>query len=252
MEVESAVNTEGRRLALGAAAVGDAEGEEQPLPLRYAIRVLLACAWCTIILIIRRRIHQPNGNLGRRIPFANGTTAEVYRETVIDRPPPKRPAVLVVCFRLRGVPKAWGHALFRLESELNTVLFAGFRGLVSKLWLRHDQEGAYRGLYQWDDPDQAVAYVQALWWPLSLVSEPGSVHYAVLPGLDRDQVIANPALIDTLVAAPRGWWRPSAESGGTAQGFPPLPPTEGLWRMSSGPDPNPPGAPDTREGVHRL
>jgi hypothetical protein len=96
-----------------------------------------------------------------------------------------------------------------LESELNTVLFAGFPGLVSKLWLRHDHGGTYRGLYQWDDPGQAIAYVRALWWPLSLVSKPGSVHYAVLPGLDRDQVLANPAVIDSVAAAPGGWWRPS-------------------------------------------
>jgi hypothetical protein len=106
--------------------------------------------------------------------------------------------------------------LFRLESELNTVLFAGFPGLVSKLWLRHDQHGVYRGLYQWDDPEQAVAYVRALWWVLALVSEPGSIHYAVLPGLYRDQVVANPSVVDTVAAAPGGWWRPSRESARSA------------------------------------
>jgi hypothetical protein len=98
------------------------------------------------------------------------------------------------------------------------VLFAGFPGLVSKLWLGHDQDGLYRGLYQWDDPDQAVAYVRALWWALALVSEPDSIHYAVLPGLDRDQVMANPSLVDHLTAAPGGWWRPVAATatGGSA------------------------------------
>jgi membrane protein len=59
----------------------------------------------------------------------------VYRETVIDRPPALLPAVLVVSFRLRHVNRGWAHSLFRPESELNTVLFAGFPGLVSKLWL---------------------------------------------------------------------------------------------------------------------
>ena len=211
MGVGQGVDRKVGRPALGAAAASAAQGEERPLRLRCAIRALLACAWRTTVLIVRRRIHQPVGNVGRRIPFADGTTAEVYRETVIDRPPPERPAVLVVCFRLRGIRSGWGHALFRGESELNTVLFAGFPGLVSKLWLRHDQRGVYRGLYQWDDPGEAVAYVRALWWVLALVSQPGSVHYAVLPGLDRDEVVANPALIDSLVAAPGGWWRPAGE-----------------------------------------
>jgi hypothetical protein len=163
-------------------------------------------------MILRRRIHQPAENVGRRIRFADGTTAEVYRETVIDRPPPQLPVVLVVCFRLRGIRRGWGHALFRLESELNTVLFAGFPGLISKLWLRHDRRGVYRGLYQWDDPAQAVAYVRALWWVLALVSERGSIHYVVLPGVDRDELVAKPALVETVAAATGGWWRPAGEA----------------------------------------
>lgn len=103
------------------------------------------------------------------------------------------------------------HAAFRVESELNTILFAGFPGLVSKLWLRHDQRGVYRGIYQWDGPERAVSYARAMWWILALVSEPGSVHYAVLPGLDRDEVLQDPGVVDALVAAPGGWWRPSVE-----------------------------------------
>ncbi len=121
--------------------------------------------------------------------------------------------MLVVCFRLRRVHRGWAHGLFRLESELNTVLFAGFPGFVSKLWLRHDEHGVYRGFYQWDDPALAVAYVRALWWVLVLVSERTSIHYAVLPGFDRDEVLADPSLIDTVSAAPSGWWRPVSRSG---------------------------------------
>jgi hypothetical protein len=195
--------------AWGAAAASPATGEEKPLRLRRAIWALLVCSWHTTALIARRRLHQPVSNVGRRVRFADGTTAAVYRETVIDRTSPQRPAVLVVCFRLRGIRTDWQHALFRIESDLNTVLFAGFPGLVSKLWLRHDDNGLYRGFYQWDDPVLAVAYVRALWWVLALVSEPGSIHYAVLPGLDRDQLITDPSLVDTLEAAPGGWWRPT-------------------------------------------
>jgi hypothetical protein len=163
-------------------------------------------------LLGRRRIRQPVAFLGRRIFFADGSDAVVYRETSIERPSPRSPAVLVVGFRLRHVHRRWGHALFRLESELNTVLFAGFPGLVSKLWLRHDQHDLYRGLYQWDDPDLAVAYIRALWWVLALVSEPASIQYAVLPGLCRDEVLADPMVIDArLRAIPGGWWRPQRE-----------------------------------------
>lgn len=195
--------------ALGAAAILPAAGEKGPLPLRCAIRALAGCAWRTGVLIAGRRIHQPAGNVGLPIRFADGTTSEVYRETVIEGDPPAAPAVLVVCFRLRGARRGWAHAAFRAESELNTVLFAGFPGLVSKLWLRHDQQGRYRGLYQWDGAELAVAYARALWWVLALVSEVATIHYAVLPGLYRDQVLAEPALIDTVAAAPGGWWRPA-------------------------------------------
>jgi hypothetical protein len=53
--------------------------------------------------------------------------------------------VLVVEFRLRAV-RGLGHAAFRWESLLNTPLFAGFPGFVSKLWLANDDLGRYRGL----------------------------------------------------------------------------------------------------------
>jgi hypothetical protein len=173
------------------------------------------------VLLVQRRICQPKGNVGRRIFFADGSDAMIYRETVINRSAPVLPTVLVVCFRLRHVRSRWAHALFRLESELNTVLFAGFPGLVSKLWLGHDQHSLYRGFYQWDDSGLAISYVRALWWALALVSEPNSIDYAVLPGLDRDKVLANPAIIDgRLRAAPEGWWRPvrlcSSEASGPA------------------------------------
>lgn len=201
-----------RPSALGAAADAPLASEERPLPLRCAVRALLTCGRRTAGLLAARGIRQPPTHIGRRIRFADGTDSTVYRETVIDREPPREPTVLVVCFRLRWAAHTpWLHSLFRWESELNTVLCAGFPGMVSKLWLRHDQNGVYRGFYQWDGPDLAVAYVRALWWALALVSERDSIHYAVLPGLDRDQVLADPSVIDTVAASPAGWWRPTGE-----------------------------------------
>jgi hypothetical protein len=115
--------------------------------------------------------------------------------------------VLFVAFRLRLV-RGWGHAVFRAESLLNTLLFVGFPGFVSKLWLAHDQHGTYRGVYQWDGPKRAEHYARALWRLLAPVSVPGSIHYMVVPGLRRDDVLPDPRLLD--VPAPTektAWWR---------------------------------------------
>jgi hypothetical protein len=131
----------------------------------------------------------------------------VYRETVVTRAAPADPCVLVVEFRLRLV-RGRGHTAFRWLSLLNTPLFAGFPGLVSKLWLAHDENGVYRGLYEWDGPDLAEAYARALWRVLALVSAAGTIHYKVLPGLRRDALLREPTLAD--LAEPvvvSDWWR---------------------------------------------
>jgi hypothetical protein len=150
--------------------------------------------------------------VGLRLCFADGTSARVYRETVADHGPVREPCVLVVEFRLRGV-SGWGHAAFRWESLLNTLLFAGFPGFVSKLWLAADGRDRYRGLYQWDGAGSAGHYARALWRVLALVSVPGSIHYIVLPGRRRDEVLARAQLADGRVPAgagqvdPAAWWR---------------------------------------------
>lgn len=173
--------------------------EKQPVDLEVAVGRLARCVVTTAGLLTRRRVRQPKRHVGRRLTFADGTTGVVYRETVLDREPVTEPAVLVVEFRLRGV-RGRGHALFRAESVLNTPLFAGFPGFVSKLWLADDEHGKYRGLYQWDGATPAEDYVRALWWVLALVSHRDSIHYRVLPGLWRDEVLRDPRRLAT--AAP--------------------------------------------------
>ena len=178
-----------------------------PLPLRRASRALVHCVLATIGLLARRRIRQPHEHVGRVLHFADGSGARVYRETVVRGRRCTEPAVLVVEFRLRGV-RGRGHALFRAESLLNTPLFVGFPGFVSKLWLAHDEQGTYRGFYEWDGPRSAASYACALWWVLSLVSVPGSIHHVVLPGLRRDDVLDDPSLLEAAPAGGRGeWWR---------------------------------------------
>ncbi|HET6873258.1 MAG TPA: hypothetical protein VFH70_00670 [Acidimicrobiales bacterium] len=174
-----------------------------------AARAVGRCAAHTTALLLRRRLRQPRGRVGRVISFEDGTSAAVYRETVVERGPATRPTTLVVSFKLRLVRAERAHALFRAESVLNTILFAGFPGLVSKLWLRHDQNGAYRGVYQWDGADLALRYVNALWWVLALVSVPGSIRYAVVPGADRDEMLAHPDRLGASPGGTDGWWRPA-------------------------------------------
>ncbi len=116
--------------------------------------------------------------------------------------------MLVVAFRLRGV-RGWGHAVFRWESLLNTSLFVGFPGFVSKLWLASDEHDRYRGVYEWDEPRRADHYARALWRVLALVSVRGSVHYVVLPGLRRPELLERPEILGSVATAAAGaWWRP--------------------------------------------
>jgi hypothetical protein len=176
--------------------------EQPPLTYPAATRALAGCVVNTARLLRQRRMHLPAGRVGIRLRFADGTSARVYRETVVDRGATLDPCVLVVEFRLRAV-RGRGHAVFRWESLLNTPLFAGFPGFVSKLWMAYDQQGRYRGLYEWDGPRLAENYARALWRVLALVSARGSIHYVVLPGLRRDALLERPQ--DEADAA--AWWR---------------------------------------------
>jgi len=180
--------------------------EQPPLAYPAALRALAGCLAGTARLLWQRRMHLPKERVGMRLRFADGTSAWVYRETTVDRGPTLDPCVLVMEFRLRAV-RGRGHAAFRMESMLNTPLFAGFPGFVSKLWLAHDERGRYRGVYEWDGPRLAEDYARALWWVLALVSVRGSVHYAVLPGLRRDVLLEGPCMTDGAVAGAAVWWR---------------------------------------------
>jgi hypothetical protein len=207
---ESRASAEDRIGGSDVGGVGGVVADRAPLPLRCAVRSLCRCALTTAVLLIRRAISQPTDHLGHVLHFGDGSRGRVYRETVADDAAVDAPVVLEVAFRLRWV-RGWGHALFRVESLLNTPLFAGFPGFVSKLWLGHDENGVYRGFYQWNDSQLADAYVRALWWVLASVSVRGSIHYVVLPGLRRDDVLADPAVLERVAPdAGQAWWRLTA------------------------------------------
>ncbi len=130
----------------------------------------------------------------------------MYRETVLDVDRVHRPCTLIVGFRLRFVHGRLLHKLFRVESLLNTPLFVGFPGFVSKLWLANDGNDRYRGVYEWDGADRAEHYARCLWRVLALVSEPDSIGYVVAPGARRDDALENPALLATPSGAPVPSW----------------------------------------------
>ena len=191
---------------------GVAMNEQSPLAYRAALTALAGCVATTARLLLQRRIHLPAEQVGRRVRFADGTSARVFRETVVDRGTTRDPCALVVEFRLRAV-RGRGHAAFRRESLLNTPLFVGFPGFVSKLWLADDERGRYRGLYQWDGAERAGHYARALWRVLALVSVRGSIGYVVLPGLHRDELLGQPQVPAGVVTeGPAAWWRPAAVS----------------------------------------
>jgi hypothetical protein len=178
-----------------------------PLPKTIATRGVVRCIVRSAVLLARGRVGLPRENVGRRLHFADGSVARVYRETRLRGATPAHPCVLVVGFRLRWV-RGRGHAAFRAESLLNTPLFVGFPGFVSKLWLAHDGADRYRGFYEWDGSRAARMYAGCLWWVLALVSEHASIDYRVVEGVHRDDVLADPRLLDGVEPAEdRAWWR---------------------------------------------
>jgi hypothetical protein len=188
-------------------------GDQRPLPPGKAWPAVAACFASTFPLLARHHIHLARDRIGTRLRFTDGTSARVYRETRLGSGLAKDPCTLAVTFRLRLV-HGRAHALFRLESLLNTPLFVGFPGFTSKLWLAHDEQGRYRGVYEWDGAGRAEHYARSLWRVLALVSVPGSIRYAVLPGVRRDDVVADHGRLEVVafdVAAGSAWWRVRVE-----------------------------------------
>jgi hypothetical protein len=179
--------------------------DKPPLDIWPSVKLLASSVYRCGLMLARRRIHLPREHVGRRIRFANGTRSVVYRETVVNRGPTRDPAVLVVGFKL-VLLRGRAHRVFRWASILNTPLFVGFPGYVSKLWMAHDEHGFYRGIYEWDGPGRAERYARALWRVLALGSVRGSIHYRVVPGMHRDEFLRNPPGSSNGAV---DWWRPA-------------------------------------------
>jgi len=191
------------RRRLGATA--PSPGIEAPLP--EVVAAFGRCAGATGRLWRRSELRHVPDHVGWTLRFGDGSTARVYRETVSTAPRGGEPCLLVVEFRLRLLGRYGpAHAAFRAESWCNTPLFAGFPGFRSKLWLTDPDTGAYRGVYEWDGPDQAAAYADTLSRLLNAVSVDGSVRYHVEADVTPRQALADPAILDGAGSDER-WWR---------------------------------------------
>src|SRR5262249_61388840 len=94
--------------------------ERPPLAHGAALRALIGCAARTARLLRRRRMHLPARHVGTRLRFADGTSARVYRETVVDRGATGAPCVVVVEVRLRGA-RGRGDCAYCAEGLLMTT-----------------------------------------------------------------------------------------------------------------------------------
>lgn len=175
------------------------------------VRPFAASVVTTLRLLAGGRLRSPRTYVGRRVGFADGSSFRVFRETILVAPCRER-SVLVVRFRLRWLGRSrLGHAAFRVESLANTLLFAGFAGFRTKLWMFDEHTGEYRGLYDWDDPVQAERYATTLTVLLRLVSVPGSVAFHVDPSAARDRYLPVPHEVPDrqLAGDPDAWWQPA-------------------------------------------
>jgi hypothetical protein len=171
-------------------------------------------------MLVSGRLSQPRRHVGARLTFGNGASAHVFRETIAARRRINAPATLVIEFRLRAI-HGCAHRLFETESILNTPLFAGFPGFVSKLWLTADENDVYRGIYEWDGADRAESYAGVMCRILAMVSRRGSVAHHVIPGESRAHFLAyTEKLAGDVPTDPDAWWRVSRGSGRGAAAVP--------------------------------
>src|SRR5947209_16419134 len=73
-----------------------------PFPRPTAWRAIARCFMTSMLMLARGELGWPRDSVDEVVRFADGTSARVYRETVVPRVP-RDPCFLAVSFRLRGV-----------------------------------------------------------------------------------------------------------------------------------------------------
>jgi len=192
----------------------------QQLPARKSALTVLAieirCAISTLGLIARCKLAQPTDLVGSHIEFADGSVSRIYRETSMRDLPTRPQVMLAVRFRLRFIGSSrLLHALFRVESLFNTLLFAAHRGFLSKLWLTDPAMDCYRGIYEWENNESALEYAETLQIVLTPWVERGSFAYRIMNGVSRPDFLEG-RLADAVHEGDR-WWLPARAIAGTTR-----------------------------------
>jgi hypothetical protein len=170
----------------------------------------MRCVASTLAMLARNEIALPEANVGRLVVFADGSRSEVYRETAMRCHRDEGSVLIAVRFRLRLIGSSrLGHWLFRIESLLNTILFAAHRGFQTKLWLTDRNTGYYRGIYEWEGAGAAAEYAETLRVVLKPWAQDGSFAYRVIEGHSRDDYLAG-AIITESLQPEDGWWLPAS------------------------------------------
>jgi hypothetical protein len=194
--------------------VAEWESDSATIPRRKGMAAVLfaeiRCVLATLGLLRRNELAQPREEVGRVIEFADCTRSRIYRETVMRSRCDDGLVLMVVRFRLRLIGTSrLGHWLFRCESVLNTVLFAGHRGFQTKLWLTDSSTGYYRGIYEWRGRTSAEEYAETLRVVLHPGVEQGSFAYRVIENQSRQNYLEGLVTQSQgAVHAGQGWWLP--------------------------------------------
>lgn len=165
-----------------------------------------ACAREWVHMCAQHRLRRPRNHLGTTLSFRDGTASRVFRETVAVGAPTDDPVLLVIAFRLVVLGRVPAlHAVFRHECLIHTPLFAGFPGFRTKLWLEDAGTRVYRGVYQWEGVEDAVAYATRMVRLLVPFSAAQSARFHIVPGLARSAYLRDPDA--TSGRESDGWWR---------------------------------------------
>ncbi len=163
--------------------------ESSRVSLLSAVLAAAASVVRFCFLLISGRIHQPHQHVGDQLTFANGASARVFRETVVEQGRCDAPTVLIFLYRLRATDD-WVQKMYLRASVLITPFVAGVPGFVSKMWLTFDENAAYCSIYEWDNAGHAESSAQAIQRILPLIAPPDSIAYHVISDTTRAQYLA--------------------------------------------------------------
>jgi hypothetical protein len=171
----------------------------------WVTRELIRCARTVVGLLLHRHLHLRSARVGHSVRVPDGREFTVFRESWREGARHPAPVVLLVWFRLHGVPagariRRW---LFERESILNTILYAGMPGFRVKLWMVDERTSQYAGLYEWDGEADALRYGRYIAAVLRPLSARSSVGFELLGPGPLDERLDPFPLAGT--ADDRGW-----------------------------------------------